>query len=128
MKGEGKKLRPIKYGPFSILEKSGNNDYCIDLTTYMQMYSMVNVENLKLYEPAMIMDLEESGQVPSVDDSAPEYLDKLPRDIILDRRTKTSQWGEMEDLRVALNGMNHSKARWIETEKVRDKFHHLPVD
>ena len=27
MKGEGKKPKPIKYGPFKILEKIGNNDF-----------------------------------------------------------------------------------------------------
>jgi len=54
------------------------------------MYSIVNVEKSKLYEPPMIMNLEESGQVPSMDDFAREHLDKLPEDIILDRRTDTS--------------------------------------
>ena len=56
----------------------------------MKMYSVVNVENLKLYEPPLIMDTEEVGAVPTVDDFAPEYLDELPEDIILDRRTRTS--------------------------------------
>jgi hypothetical protein len=44
LKGEGKKLKPIRYGPFKILEK------------YMQMYAVVNVENLRLYEPPLIDD------------------------------------------------------------------------
>jgi hypothetical protein len=45
MKGEGKKLIPIRYGPFKILEKIGTNAFLLDLPTYMQMYSVVNVEN-----------------------------------------------------------------------------------
>ena len=90
MKGEGKKLRPIWYGPFTILEKIGNNVFCLDFPTYMQMYSIVNVENLKLYEPPMIMDTEEVVLVPTFDDFAPKYLDELPEDIILDKRTRTS--------------------------------------
>ena len=57
---------------------------------YMQMYSVVNVENLKLYEAPLIMDTDEVGTVPIVDDFAPEYLDELPKDIILDRITRTS--------------------------------------
>ena len=43
----------------------------------MHMYSVVNVENLKLYEPPMIMDEVEDVQVPTVDDFAPQYLDEL---------------------------------------------------
>jgi hypothetical protein len=41
------------------------------------MYSMVNVENLKLYEPPIIMDQGENVSVPSVDDFSPEYLNEL---------------------------------------------------
>ena len=64
----------------------------------MHMYSVVNVDNLKLYEPPMIMDKVEDIQVPTVDDFTPEYLDELQEDIILDRRTMTSRWGDMEYL------------------------------
>ena len=71
MKGEGKKIIPIRYGPFKILENIGTNAFHLDLPAYMQMYSVVNVDNLKLYEPPMIMDEDESIQVPTVDDFAP---------------------------------------------------------
>jgi hypothetical protein len=94
----------------------------------MQIYSVVNVENLKLYEPPMIMDQRESVSVPSVDEFSPEYLDELKEDIILDRRMRTSRRGDVEYLRVGLKGTHPSKAWWIEKEKVREKFPHLSVD
>jgi len=37
----------------------------------MKMYAIVNVEKLKMYEPLLIMDIEEVGTVPIVDDFAP---------------------------------------------------------
>ena len=74
MKGEGKKLRPIRYGPFTIFSKIRDNAF-----------------HLMLYEPPLIMDIEEVAQIPAVDDFSPEYLDELPEDIILDRKTITSQ-------------------------------------
>jgi hypothetical protein len=40
------------------------------------MYSMVNVENLKLYDPPIIMDQGENVSVPPVDDFASEYLNE----------------------------------------------------
>ena len=64
MKGEGKKLKPIIYGPFTILEKIGTNAFRLELPPYMQIYSVVNVENLKLYEPPMIMDERENVSLP----------------------------------------------------------------
>jgi len=87
MKGEGKKLRPIQYGHFTILARIGDNVVHLDFLAYMKMYSVVNVESLKLYEPPFMMDIEEVA----MDDFAPKYLDNFPEDIILDRKTRTSQ-------------------------------------
>ena len=56
MQGEGKKLKAIRYGPFKIIKKVGNNAFQLDLPSYMQMYSVANVENLRLYEPPLIDD------------------------------------------------------------------------
>jgi hypothetical protein len=77
LKGEGKKLKPICYVPFTILEKSGTNAFLLDVPPYMQIYSVVNIENLKLFEPPMIMDQDEEVSIPSVDEFSPEYLDEL---------------------------------------------------
>ncbi|KAM1724678.1 hypothetical protein ACFX11_023101 [Malus domestica] len=44
--GAGKKLKPIRYGPFKILEKIGDNAFRLELPLYMQMYSVTNVEYL----------------------------------------------------------------------------------
>ena len=77
MQSEGKKLKPIRYGPFRILEKIGENAFRLDLPTYMHIYSVVNVDCLRLFEPSMIEDPEEQSQLPSIDDLLPEYLNDL---------------------------------------------------
>jgi len=77
MQGEGKKLKPIRYGPYKILEKIGENTFRLDLPAYMHIYSVINAENLRLYEPSLIEDLEEKSQLPSIDDLLPKYLNEL---------------------------------------------------
>jgi len=77
LKGEGKKLKPIRYGALKIVENIGNNAFWLDLPPYMRIYSAINVENLKFYEPLMIIDLEEDTQIPIIDDLAPEYMNEL---------------------------------------------------
>src|SRR6266849_4890222 len=109
MKGEGKQLKPIRYGPFEILEKIGTNSFRFNLPPYMQIYSVVNVENLKLYEPPMIMDEEINIHIPSVDDLAPEYMRELQDDVILDRNVRTSRRGNAKYVRVGLKGRHPSK-------------------
>ena len=98
LKGEGKKLKPIRYGPFTILEKSSTNAFHLDRPPYMQIYSVVNVENLKLFEPPLIMDQDGEVSIPLVDEFAPEYLDELKEDIILDRKMKISRRGDVDYL------------------------------
>jgi hypothetical protein len=91
LQGEGKKLKPIRYGPFKILEKIGTNAFRLDFPPYMQIYSIVNVENLNLYEPPMILDQGESSQVPSIEYFSPEYLNELQEDTFLTGKVQTSQ-------------------------------------
>jgi hypothetical protein len=50
IKGHGKKIKDLLYGPFVVLI----NSYEINLPPFMRIYSVVNVENLKHYEPSML--------------------------------------------------------------------------
>ena len=98
------------------------------LPTYVQMYPVVSVKNLNLYEPPMIMDEDESIQVPTVDYFTSKYLDKLHEDVIFNRRIRTSQRGDVEYLRVGPKGVKPSKAKWMEIRRVRELYPHLVVE
>ena len=102
LQGEGKKLKPIRNDPFKILEKIGNNAFNLDLPSYMKIYSIVNVENLRLYEPPLIEDQGENVQIPSIEEFSPKFLDVLQQDTILDRRTRTKNRGSIDYLWVVL--------------------------
>jgi hypothetical protein len=80
------------------MEKSGTNAFRLDLPPYMKIYSVVNVENLKLFEPPMIMDQDEEVPIPSVEEFSSEYFDELQEYIIMDRRTRTSRRGDVDYL------------------------------
>ena len=118
-------MKSIRYGPFKIVEKVGNNAFRLYLPPYMCIYAVVNVANMNLYEPPMIIDPEEDTQIPTIDDLAPEYMNELREDTILDRKIFTSRRGDVEYLRVGLKGMNSSKARWMEIGRVRELYCHL---
>jgi len=67
MQGEGKNIKPIHYGLFKILDKIGTNAFLLELPPYMQIYSVVNMENLILYEPPMIKDQGENVHIPTIE-------------------------------------------------------------
>jgi len=53
LQGPIKKLKPIRYGSFEIMEQVSENAFRLNLLEYMNIYSVVNVEHLKLCEPSM---------------------------------------------------------------------------
>ena len=70
------------YGPFEILEKVGDNTYQLNLPPYMRIYSIVNVVNLKLYEPSMLVQ-EEERVLYSMEDLALDAQAELTEDTVL---------------------------------------------
>jgi len=70
-------LKPIRYGLFKIFEKIGENSFRLDLPAYMHIYSVVNAENLRLFEPSLVEHPEEKIQLPSIDDRLPKNLNEL---------------------------------------------------
>jgi hypothetical protein len=75
-------IKDLQYRTFEVLEKVGDNTYRISLPPYMHIYLVVNVENLKLYEPSML-DQEEEHVLPSIEDLAPYAQVELEEDIVL---------------------------------------------
>jgi len=125
MQGEGKKLKPIRYGPFKILEKIGENAFRLDLPTYMHIYSIVNANNLRLFEPSLIVYPEEKSQFPSIDDLLPKYFNELQEDIVMDKKVRMTRRGDVEYFRIELKGSKPSSAKWIEIGQMRQLYPHL---
>jgi hypothetical protein len=46
--GPDEKIKSLRYVFFKVLEKVGDNSYKLGLAPYMHIYSVMNVENLKL--------------------------------------------------------------------------------
>ena len=69
LQGPSKKIKAQRYGPFEVLEKVGGDAYRLSIPPYMHIYSVVNVENLKQYEPSML-DQEKEQVIPTIEDLA----------------------------------------------------------
>jgi hypothetical protein len=89
---------PYDMEPSLFWRKEGLTLFRLDIPPYMNIYSVLNVENLKLFESPMIMDQDEEVSIPLLDEFSLEYLDELQEDIILDRRMRTSCSGDFDYL------------------------------
>ena len=91
----------------------------------MHIYSVVNADSLRLFEPSLIEYPEEQSQLPSIDALLPEYLNELEEDTVLDRKVRTTRRGDVEYLRIGLKGSKPSSAKWIEIGQARNLYPHL---
>ncbi|CAL2244419.1 unnamed protein product [Prunus armeniaca] len=124
--GEGKKLKPIRYGPFKIIKQIGDNAFQLELPPYMHMYSVINAENLKLFEPSLLDDdPEEDTRLSSVDDLWIEREDRLHEDCILEQKVRETRHGQYEYFRIGSKGQLPSKSKWYIRDKAKIEFPHL---
>lgn len=67
-----------------MLEKVADKTYKLILPPHMHIFSVMNVENIKLYRPSML-DQEEEHVLPYLEDFLPYSQGKLTKDAILHR-------------------------------------------
>jgi hypothetical protein len=77
------------YGPFEVLEKVGDNSYKLNRPPYMRIFIVVNVDNLKLYEPSML-DQDEDQVLPSIEELLSDAHTKFLEDTDLENWSRTT--------------------------------------
>jgi hypothetical protein len=89
----GKNIKALQYGRLEVLEKVGDNAYILILPPYIQIYLVVNLDILKLYEPSML-DKEEEQVLPSIEDLAPDAQEELEEDIFFQKWYRDTRQGQ----------------------------------
>lgn len=86
-KGHHHKLHQLRYGPYTVLERVGENAYRLDFPAQLGVHDVLNVNNLKLFE---LLLLDEAGTVHHPVDNIPNFQPLLLADQILDSKTRTT--------------------------------------
>jgi hypothetical protein len=77
------KIKTLQYGHFDVLEKVGDNACKLSLPPYMCIYLVVNMENVKLYEPSMLDYRTYEQVLPTIQDLVWEAQGMLVEYIVL---------------------------------------------
>jgi len=96
LQGPGKKIQALRYGPFEVLECVNDNVYILSVHPCMCIYSVVNVENIKLYEPSMLDQENERQVLPTIKDLAPKAQVEFTKDTVLLKKLITTRLGQQE--------------------------------
>ena len=119
-------MKPLRYGPFHILEQIGDNAFRLDLPPYLGMYSVINAEYLKLFEPPMLDDDgDDTTVLPHVEDLWFDREDPLKEDCIVERKTTATRRGKVDSFLIGRQGQVPSKAKWYSKEKGLLEFPNL---
>ena len=121
LQGPSKKIKALQYHPFYILEKVGDNSCKPSIPPYMCIYSIVVVENLKLYDPSML-DQEEEQVLPSIEYLALDAQEELANDTLLQKRSRTIGQGKHELWKIGLIGKLQEKVKWYSREKAEESI------
>jgi hypothetical protein len=100
-----------------------DNSYRLSLPPYMRIYSIVNVENLKIYDISML-DWGEEKFLPSIENLAPYVQVDLVEEIFAEASI-TRRQGQHDFWYIGLKGQLPGKTKWYSREKIEEKFPHL---
>ena len=53
-KGHHHKLHPLQYGPYTVLDRIEKNSYQLDLPPHFGIHDVLNVNNIKVFEPPLL--------------------------------------------------------------------------
>jgi hypothetical protein len=71
------KTKDMLDDPFEVLEKVGDNAYKLNLPPYTHIYSVLNVENLNLYEHFVIDEENVEQFSPTIEELTPYSQQQL---------------------------------------------------
>jgi hypothetical protein len=106
------------------LEKVGDNTYKMSLFLYILIYSTVNAEHLKLYDPSML-DQEVEDVLPTIQELSLDAQEYLEEESILQRKSKTRRQGKHDRWWIRLKGQLPRKEKCYSRKKVEGKLPHL---
>jgi len=93
-----------------IIDQVGDNKFQLDMPPYMQIYSIVNVENLKLYEPTLVVQ-DTCIMLPIYEYLALEHMSIFSKDAVLEKKISSSN-GDHVMWHIRLKGKHPHKAKW----------------
>jgi len=124
-KDQHHKLIPIRYGPYTILQKIGENTHRLDLPPQLGIQNVINVNHMKLFEPPL---LEEPVTITHPVDKSVDFQLPSAKDTLMDTRTRSIRHQAYTSYPVAHQGKNPSQAKWMTAEVVHRMFPHILME
>ena len=124
LQGPHRKLRPLRYGPYKIIKKVGENAFELNLPPFLGVHLVFNVELLKPYFPPLL-DIADVAEEINHTELNPEVVNPLQSDKIMEVFMKNLRNQKIYLYRVVKARQFIQQGKWLTHEQIQLHFPHL---
>ena len=81
--GPHRKIRPLRYGPYTITKAVGDNAFDISIPPFLGLHPVFNVDRLRPYFPPLL-DTSDVAEQLTPTELNPDYMEQATIDQIMD--------------------------------------------
>ena len=124
MQGPQRKLYPLHYGPYKIINKVGENAFELNLPPFLGVHLVFNVELLKPYFPPLLDIADVAKEISHIELNL-EAISPLQSDQIMEAIVKKLRNLTIYLYHVVKAGQFHQQGKWLTCEQIQLHFPHL---
>ena len=118
-----RKLKPLQYGPYSILRQIGENDFQLDIPACLGLHPVFNVDLIQPYHAPLLE--QNKLQTTKPDDIHSDVQEPLPCDTIVGRHIHHIRMNGIFLFQVAKAVQLLAQGKWYFPTELANKFPHL---
>ena len=122
--GAYRKLRPLRYGPYTITKAMGDNAFELSIPPFLGLHPVFNVDRLRPYFPPLL-DTSDIAEQLKPTELNPDCMEQAATDRIMDTQIKNTRQQHIQLYRVVKAGQLLQQGKWLTREQVQQKFPHL---
>ena len=101
--GPHRKLRPLRYGPYTITKAVGNNAFELSIPPFLGLHPVFNVDRLRPYFPPLL-DTSDIAEQLTPTELNPDCMEQATTDCIMDMQIKNTRQQKYPTIQVDIGG------------------------
>ena len=122
--GPHRKLRPLRYGLYTITKAVGNNAFELSIPPFLGLHPVFNVDCLRPYFPPLL-DNSDITEELTPKELNPYCMEQATTDYIMDIKIKNTHRQKIPLYRVVKASQLLHQGKWFTKDQVQQKFPHL---
>eukprot|EP00253_Pinus_taeda_P021969 PITA_21969 len=122
--GAYKKLRPLRYGPYTITKAVGDNAFELRIPPFLGLHPVFNVDCLRPYFPPFLDTSGIAERLTPLELNL-DCMEQVATDQIMDTQIKNTCQQNIQLYRVVKAGQILHQGKWLTRDQFQQKFLHL---